>query len=30
LEKEPLTDGNKPDAIIHELSELLNIFPVRV
>ncbi len=29
LEKEPLTDGNKPDAIIHELRELLNIFPPR-
>lgn len=29
LEKEPLNEGNKPDAIIHELSELLDIFPAR-
>lgn len=27
LEKEPPTGENKPDVIIHELSELLNIFP---
>ena len=29
LEKESLADENKPDAIIHELSELLSIFPPR-
>ncbi|MBI5301723.1 MAG: HAD family hydrolase [Chloroflexi bacterium] len=29
VEKEPLTDGNKPDATIHALSELLHIFPPR-
>ena len=29
LEKEPLTEENKPDAIIHEISDLLNIFPPR-
>jgi len=30
LEKESLADENKPDAIIHEISELLNIFPPRL
>ena len=29
LAKEPLTGENKPDRIIHEFSELLNIFPPR-
>jgi HAD superfamily hydrolase (TIGR01662 family) len=29
LEKESLADENKPDAIIHELRELLSIFPPR-
>jgi putative hydrolase of the HAD superfamily len=29
LEKEPPTGENKPDLIIHEFSELLNIFPAR-
>jgi HAD superfamily hydrolase (TIGR01662 family) len=29
LEKESLADENKPDAIIHEICELLNIFPPR-
>ena len=29
LEKEPPTGENKPDLIIHEFSELLNIFPLR-
>ncbi len=29
LEKDPPTGENKPDLIIHEFSELLNIFPAR-
>ena len=29
LEKEPSTGDEKPDLLIHELSELLNIFPER-
>jgi putative hydrolase of the HAD superfamily len=29
LEKEPLTNETKPDAIIHQIGELLNIFPPR-
>jgi putative hydrolase of the HAD superfamily len=29
LAKEPIADENKPDAIIHEFNELLNIFPMR-
>jgi hypothetical protein len=29
LEKEPSTGEEKPDLIIHELSELLGIFPAR-
>lgn len=29
LEQTPLTDENKPDRIIHEFTELLDIFPAR-
>jgi hypothetical protein len=29
LEKKDLTGDNKPDLIIHEFSELLDIFPAR-
>ncbi|GIK43414.1 MAG: hypothetical protein BroJett011_72470 [Chloroflexota bacterium] len=29
LEKEPPTDENKPDRVIHEFNELLDIFPAR-
>jgi putative hydrolase of the HAD superfamily len=29
LEKEPSTGDDKPDLIIHRLSELLDVFPAR-